>query len=108
MAKRTLAFILILALAVAAFYMAPVFASGGDVLDQVPESEAGATPIVDEDGHELAFEVKEDERPLPSAGTVMIVIIFGVCLFFCVEAVFSAIKKYRKKRADMFQNMGKE
>ena len=76
-----------------------------DVRDQIPKNEANATPIVDENGNTIAFEVKEDPRPNVSAGTVMMIIFFAVCLFFCVEAVVSAVKKYRKNKKDMFDSM---
>ena len=78
------------------------------VEEQVPPDEAAATPVKGENGEELAFTVGEPESGNSPAGIVMMVGIFGICLFFCFEGVFSYIKKARKRSAEQFEQIKKD
>ena len=78
------------------------------VEEQIPPEEANATPLKDANGEEIAFEVGEAENGNPTAGIIAMVAVFGVCLFFCGEAIYSYIKKSKKRRAEMFENIDRE
>lgn len=78
------------------------------VEEQIPADEANATPLKDADGQEIAFQVSEAGTGNSTAGIVMMVAVFGVCLFLCGEGIYSYVKKSRKRREEMFQKIDRE
>ena len=106
MKKLKIFFTALLWVLVAAISILPVTAAS--VEDQIPSDVANATPSVNADNEEIAFEVGESGSGNSTAGIVAMVSVFGICLFFCGEGIYSYIKKSRKRRAEMFETMNRE
>ncbi len=76
--------------------------------EQIPSSEANATPLKNADGEEIAFEVGESSSGNSTGGIVFMIGIFGICLLLCADGLYSFIKKSKKRRAEMFESVDRE
>ncbi len=96
---------LVMAISVVAL---PVAVAADSVEDQMSAEEAAATPLVDENGNEIAFEVKGSAASNPAAGIVMMVGLVLICLLLCVDGVRSYIRRARKESKERFQTISKD
>lgn len=108
-----LSIVLILVLSCCLTGILPVSAAVGSnehnsVEEQVPPEEANATPLKNAEGEDIVFEVGEAGAGNSTAGIIVMVSVFGVCLLLCAEAVYSFVKKSRKRRAEMFEKINRE
>ncbi len=108
-----LSIVIILALSCCLAGLLPVSAALGSnehnsVEEQIPPEEANATPLKNAEGEDIAFDVGEAGAGNSTAGIIVMVSVFGVCLLLCVEGVYSYIKKSRKRRAEMFEKINRE
>ncbi|MBE7056444.1 MAG: hypothetical protein E7388_03270 [Ruminococcaceae bacterium] len=81
---------------------APVIISAASVEDQLTEEQVEATPIVDENGDEIAFEVG-DGGTRNSGGAIFImvaVVLIGIWLI--ADGIRSYIKRSKKEREKFF------
>lgn len=75
---------------------------GASVEDQVEPTSPNATPMYNEDGEEIAFEVGEEPQTNSPTAIFLMVGFVVICLLLCFEGIYSFIKRSRKRREEMF------
>ena len=72
------------------------------VADQMEPTDPKTTPLYNEDGEEIAFEVGENTASNSTTAIVLMVGFIAICLLLCLDGIFSFIRKSRKRREEMF------
>lgn len=84
---------------------APTVALAASVEDQIPDEQVDSTPMVDEDGNEVAFKVDGEARTnSPTAIGIMLLVVL-ICFWLIVDGIRSYIRKAKKESETRFTNM---
>lgn len=83
----------------------PMLATAASVEDQLTEEQVEATPLVDEDGNEIAFEVKGDAAGNSGGAIFIMVAVVLVGAWLIVDGIVSYIRRAKKESKNRFKNM---
>lgn len=101
--KKTVIILLILIMGISSV-MLPVTALAESVEDRLTEEQAEATPLVDKNGNEIAFEVKGNAQGNGGGAIFVMVAVVVIGIWLIADGIRSYIRNARKESRDRFKN----